>query len=541
MPFLWLSSALKNPKIESIIRPFKAGNLLSGQMKVNNFERILKNAGLLYFRMLLTMAVTLYTSRVVLATLGVEDFGIYHLVGGFITVLGFLHGAMSSATQRFLSFEIGKPGAAGISNIFSMSMNIHLLIAAGILVVSETAGLWFVTTQLTIPAERMAAAQWVFHLSLFAFLVTVISVPYNALIIAHERMSVFAWVSIIDVSLKLFIVFMLAWFGSDHLIIYAALTLAVVVLVTAIYKLYCGKTYPDSKFRLYWDSVLFKTMLSYTGWNMWGNAAGVLGNQGVNVILNIFFGPAVNAARAITLQVSGALNSFVQNLQVAVNPQIIKSYASVDFDYMHKLVYYGAKYNFFLLLFLALPAAIEVDAILNLWLTNVPEHTGKFVQLALVGILIDSISAPLMTAAQATGKIKLYQTVVGGILLLNLPISYMLLRAGFAPSIAFVVSIALSIASLMARLVILKTLIRLSIRRFTSLVLMRAVGVGLASIVMALFIKYMLQASEILIIACSFISTMCCIYLIGINTEERSQVAKLVRRLHNPYTKKKLD
>ncbi|MBV2132952.1 hypothetical protein KRX52_09075 [Pseudomonas sp. MAP12] len=510
-------------------------------MEANNYKRMLKNAGLLYFRMLLTMAVTLYTSRVVLATLGVEDFGIYHLVGGFITVLGFLHGAMSSATQRFLSFEIGKPGTAGISNIFIMSMNIHLLIAAGILVVGETAGLWFVTTQLTIPTERIAAAQWVYHLSLFSFLVTIISVPYNAIIIAHERMSVFAWVSIIDVSLKLLIVFILAWVKTDHLITYAALTLAVVVLITAIYKLYCSKTFPDSKFRLYWESILFKTMLSYTGWNMWGNAASVLGNQGVNVILNIFFGPAVNAARAITFQVSGALNSFVQNLQVAANPQIIKSYASGDLDYMHKLVYYGAKYNFFLLLFLALPVAIEVDTILNLWLTVVPEHTGTFVQLALVGILIDSISAPLITAAQATGKIKLYQTVVGGILLFNLPLSYLLLYAGFAPSIAFMVSIALSIASLFARLAILKPLISLSIGRFTSLVLLRVVGVGLASMAMALLIKYMPQGddSDIFMIACTFISTAGCIYLIGINAEERSQLVNLARRLHNPYAKKK--
>jgi O-antigen/teichoic acid export membrane protein len=503
-------------------------------MEDNNYKRILKNAGLLYFRMLLTMAVTLYTSRVVLATLGVEDFGIYHLVGGFITVLGFLHGAMSSATQRFLSFEIGKPGTAGISNIFSMSMNIHLLIAAGILLVGETAGLWFVSTQLTIPPERMAAAQWVYHLSLLAFLVTVISVPYNAMIIAHEQMSVFAWVSVFDVSLKLLIVFMLAWAGSDHLITYAALTFVVVMLITAIYKLYCGKKYPDSRFRFYWDSMLFKTMLSYTGWNMWGNAAAVLGNQGVNVILNIFFGPAVNAARAITFQISGALNSFVQNLQVAVNPQIIKSYASGDFDYMHKLVYYGAKYNFFLLLFFALPIAIEVDTILNLWLTVVPEHTGTFVQLALAGILIDSISAPLMTAAQATGKIKLYQTVVGGILLLNLPLSYVLLHAGFAPSIAFVVSIALSIASLIARLVIISPLVNLSIKRYTTLVLLRVVGVGLVSLTLALLIKYFLpeNTNRFFVSACSLLSIAVCIYLIGINTEERTQLMSLARRFH---------
>lgn len=503
-------------------------------MESKNYKRILTNAGLLYFRMLLTMAVTLYTSRVLLATLGIEDFGIYHLVGGLVTVLGFLHGAMSSATQRFLSFEIGKPGAAGLSNIFSMSMNIHLLIAGGIAVLGETVGLWFVTTKLTIPAERMAAAQWVYHLSLLAFLISVISVPYNAIIIAHERMSVFAWVSVIDVSLKLLIVFMLTWMGFDYLVTYAGLTLAVVVIVAAIYKAYCHNAFLDSRFRFYWNGMLFKTMLSYTGWNMWGNAAAVLGGQGVNIILNIFFGPAVNAARAITLQVSGALNSFVQNLQVAVNPQIIKSYAVGDVGYMHKLVYYGAKYNFFLLLLLVLPVGIEVEALLRMWLTVVPEYTGTFVQLALIGILIDSVSAPLMTAAQATGKIRLYQTVVGGILLLNLPLSYVLLKAGYSPAGAFLVSIALSIASLVARLIIISPLVNLSIKKFTVLVLCRVIYVGFAALALSLIVKYLISDSvcSIFIVACYFFSTAACVYLLGIGTEERSQLMVFARSFH---------
>ncbi|MCY1440201.1 hypothetical protein D9M71_564660 [compost metagenome] len=268
----------------------------------------------------------------------------------------------------------------------------------------------------------------------------------------------------------------------------------------------------------------------------------MLGNQGVNVILNIFFGPTVNAARAITFQISGAMNSLVQNLQVAVNPQIIKSYAVGDFDYMHKLVYYGSKYNFFLLLLFALPVIIEVDLILNIWLTSIPDHTGIFVQLALIAIIIDSISAPLITAAQATGKIKLYQTVVGGILLLNLPLSYMLLHIGFASSIVFIVSIALSIASLIARLTILKSLINLSIERFTSFVLLRTVGVGLGASTMALLIKYLLQgnAHEFVIIFLSAISTMLCIYFAGLNKEERHQLVNLARRIQNRHIQKKV-
>ncbi len=501
-------------------------------MEANNYKRIVRNAGLLYFRMLLTMAVTLYTSRVVLNTLGVEDFGIYHLVGGFVTMLGFLHGAMSSATQRFLSFELGKPDKKNLSNIFSMSMNIHLLIAAGIFLAGETVGIWFVTTQLTIPSERMEAAHWVFHFSLLAFLVSVISVPYNAIIIAHERMSVFAWVSIIDVSLKLLIVFMLAWFGMDKLTLYAVLMLTVMSCVTLIYKVYCKKTFPDSRFRLYWDKPLFNTMLSYTGWNMWGNIAAVMGNQGVNVMLNIFFGPAINAARTIAFQVSMALNSFVQNLQVAVNPQIIKSYAANDLSYMHKLVCYGAKYNFFLLLLLSLPVILTTELILELWLKTVPAYTVIFVRLVIVNILIDSISAPLMIAAQATGKIKIYQTVVGGILLLNLPLSYMLLSTGHEPQVTLFISIFLSVVGLCARLAIINPLIKLRSYEYIKKVVFRITIVALLTFLPTLAIKNILPvtlANNMLLIMFSLCWAVASIYLLGTGRDEKSYLINLVK------------
>lgn len=248
-----------------------------------------KNAGMLYFRMLLTMAVTLYTSRVILQTLGVEDFGIYNVVAGFVTMLGFLNSAMSSATQRFLAFELGKPGDKDMAGIFSMSLNIHILIALFVLILGETLGIWFVRTQLTIPIDRMVAAEWVFHLAVLSFMVSIISVPYNALIIANERMGIFALVSIIDVTLKLLIVFMLSWFGMDKLILYAILTLAVVFIIFMIYRSYCKVKFAESRFRLYWDKKLFHIMLSYTGWNLWGNVASVMSGQGVNVMLNIFW------------------------------------------------------------------------------------------------------------------------------------------------------------------------------------------------------------------------------------------------------------
>lgn len=453
-------------------------------MESNKYKRMAKNAGMLYFRMLLTMAVSLYTSRVILQTLGVEDFGIYNVVAGFVMMLGFLRSAMASATQRFLSFELGQSGDNNVSGVFSMSLNIHLIIAIFVLVIGETVGIWFVRTQLTIPLDRIVVAEWVFHLSILSFMITIISVPYNALIIANEQMSIFAWVSIVDVILKLIIVFMLTWFGMDKLILYGMLSLAVTFIIFMFYGLYCKRKYKESKFRLYWDRNLFNTITSYTGWNLWGSIALVMSGQGVNILLNIFFGPSVNAARAIAMQVSGALNSFVQNLQVAITPQIVKSYASKDMFYMHQLVCFGSKYNFFLLLILSLPILNNIEVILPIWLGVVPENTSIFAKLVIYIILIDSLSYPLMAAAQATGNIKFYQIFVGGILLLNVPLSYVILERGAAPYTVFYIAIGLSLIALLFRVYLIAHLIEMEKRRYVvdSIIPVAAVAILVFSI-----------------------------------------------------------
>ncbi len=492
-----------------------------------------KNAGMLYFRMLLTMVVSLYTSRVILQTLGVEDFGIYNVVAGFVTMLGFLNSAMSSATQRFLAFELGKLDGKDVRGIFSMSLNIHALIALLVFVLGETIGLWFVKTQLTIPIDRIVAAQWVYHLALISFIINIMRVPYNALIIAHEQMKIFAWVSILDVILKLLIVFMLTWFGADKLILYGVLSLTVTFSIFIIYWLYCKYKYVESKFRLYWDKKLFNIMLSYTGWNLWGNIAVVMSGQGINVLLNIFFGPTVNAARAIAMQVSGALSSFVQNLQVAINPQIIKSYAVEDMNYMHRLVCYGAKYNFFLLFFLAMPVLINTDLILNVWLGSVPEYTSIFVKLIIVNILIDCVSAPLMTSAQASGKIKLYQTVVGGLLLLNLPLSYLVLEMGYEAYIVIYVGITLSIFAFTARLLIVKKLVSLPVIEY----LKEVVGRGMLVTVTVVTLYYLLL--EIVLKDSGFwwestiisISVLCAVIVFGFSNLERNIISRQIKAI----------
>lgn len=493
-------------------------------MPNSNYKRMAKNAGMLYIRMLLTMAVTLYTSRVVLQTLGIDDFGIYSVVAGFVTMLGFLNSAMSSATQRFLSFELGKPGDKDMRGIFSMSMNIHVLIAVFVLVLGETVGLWFVKTQMTIPADRILAAEWVFHFALLSFVFTILSVPYNALIIAHERMNVFAWVSIIDVMLKLLIVFMLSWFGMDKLILYAVLSLTVVFIIFMVYRSYCKNRFTESRFRLYWDKQLFNIMLSYTGWNLWGNIAAVMSGQGVNVLLNIFFGPSVNAARAIAMQVSSALNSFVQNVQVAINPQIIKSYAVRDMAYMHQLVCYGAKYNFFVLLLFSLPVLNNIELILRIWLGVVPESTSVFAKLVIYSILIDSLSPPLMTAAQATGRIKLYQFAVGGILLINVPASYFILKKGGEPYTVFYVAIALSLIALLFRIYLISYLIEMKKRRYIVDSIVPVMSVAILVFAINSFIEidfFSLLMNFVLSVLASGILVLMAVLIVGLKRNER--------------------
>lgn len=487
-------------------------------------KRIAKNTGMLYFRMLLMMIVTLYTSRVVLNTLGVEDFGIYNVVAGFVTMLAFLSNAMASATQRFLAFEIGAGNKTNLHNVFVMSVNIHFIIAMIILIIAETFGLFFLNTQLTIPVERMEAARWVYHISILMLVVNMISVPYNAMIIAHEEMNVFAWVSIAEVILNLLVVFVLQWFGFDKLKFYAVLLFGVVLLIKGIFGAYCHTKYRESKFRFFWNTALFKTLFSYAAWNLWGSSAGVIMGQGINVLLNVFFGPTVNAAYGIALRVKSAVNQFVNNFQMALNPPIIKSYAADNLQYMHQLIFSGAKYSFFLLFTLSLPLLLETELVLKLWLKMVPEYTVVFVRLALVNILIDSMSRPLVTAAQASGKIKLYQGVVGGVLILNLPISFLFLKLGFPPETTLWISIFVTILAFIARLIIIERLIRLNSREFIFRVVIICLGFSIAALVVPWMLYVRLEGSLVRLFTTGFTSVVfstISMYFVGLNSNEK--------------------
>jgi O-antigen/teichoic acid export membrane protein len=491
---------------------------------IENSKRIAINTVLLYFRMFISMGVALYTSRIVLNTLGVEDFGIFNVVGGIVMMFSFLNASMSTATQRFLSFEIGKKNLIQLKKTFSMSINIHIIIAIVIFIFAETVGLWFLNNKLVIPIYRLEAANWVYQFSILSLIVNVIRVPFNSLIIAHERMKMFAYVCIFEAILKLIIVLLLIRLEFDKLKLYSILIFIVTLIICFTYWLYCHNNFKKTKYIFYWKNKLFKTLISYGGWNLFGGISGVAMQNGLNILLNLFFGPIVNAARGISFQVNAAVNGFVSNFQIAMYPQIVKSYAKDDIKYMHKIIFQGSKYSFYLLLFITLPILIETESVLTYWLGMVPKYTVLFCRLVLINSLIDCISGPLMTATQATGKIKVYQAIVGSLLLINLPISYLILQNGFPPETVLFVSIIISIIALFVRLYLVMRLIDLSFKGFVINVLLRILVVSSTSIIVPVIFKYIMNPNLMqffVVILASFLSVLFFIYWLGLEIKEK--------------------
>lgn len=453
----------------------------------NNNKRIAKNTLLLYIRMFLTMAVSLYTSRVVLKTLGVVDYGIYNVVGGIVVMFGFINSCMSSATQRFITFALGKGDMMRLQTVFSTSLQIHVIIAAIVFVLCESVGLWFFYTQMQIPAERMTAAMWVLQCSVLSTMVMFVSVPYNADIIAHEKMSAFAYISILEVLLKLAILFVLVLYPIDKLILYAILLLVVQVIIRFCYSIYCDKHFEESKYKRIWDGKLFKEMIAFAGWSLWGHMSSVFNSQGLNMLLNVFFGPVVNAARAVAVQVQSAIMQFTVNFQMALNPQITKTYARGEMEEMQKLIFRSARFSFYLIFFISLPVLFETNFILSLWLGEVPENTVVFVRIILCTSILTSISNPLMVACGATGKVKKYQAVCGGLLLTILPISWVALKFGCPAWGVFVVHFLVECICMFARMILLRPLIGIKVMSYIRNIWIRIIVVaGLSPIIPAI-------------------------------------------------------
>lgn len=429
-------------------------------------ERIAKNTMVLYLRMLFSLGVSLYTSRVILKVLGFEDYGIYSVVGGIITLFCFINGGLINATQRFITFELGKGNTKKLSQVFSSAIQIHAILSFIILILGETIGLYFLNEKMVIPTNRQDAAMIVYQCSIIATVVNLMSVPYNADIVAHEKMSAFAYISIVEVISKLLIVFLLLVIPGDNLVNYAIMMLVVQISIRFLYTTYCHKHFQETVYHHQINKSILKEMISFAGWSFWGNIAGILYTQGINILLNIFFGPVVNAARGIAVQVQGVVQQFVSNFQMALNPQITKSYAVSDMEKMHTLMFRSAKFSFFLLYLLTLPILFETEYILSLWLSSVPENTVIFTKLILIISLIYTTANPCVIANQATGKVKKYQAIVGGVLLLILPISYISLLLGAPAYSVFIVHLFIESIAQYFRMYLLKGLINLPVREY---------------------------------------------------------------------------
>ena len=513
---------------------------MSNQTSDNN-KRIAKNTLLLYFRMLFMMVVSLYTSRVILNALGVEDFGIYNVVGGVVAMFSVISGSLSSAISRFITYELGKGDQSKLNRIFSASVTIQLLLSLIIVVLIESVGVWFLNAKMTIPVERMVAANWVLQLSIVTFVINLISVPYNAAIIAHERMSAFAYISILEAVCKLSIAFLIMASPMDKLTFYAILMCAVSIIVRFTYGHYCKKHFTECIYHFHWDKDILKQMFGFAGWNFIGASSAVLRDQGGNIVLNMFFGPSVNAARGIANQVNGAITGFVQNFMTALNPQITKSYASCDREYMMTLIFQGARLSFYMLLLLSLPVLVNTHYILVIWLKLVPEHAVLFVQLILVFAMCESISNPLVTAMLATGKIRNYQLMVGSLQMMNLPISYICLRFGCMPESVLIVAICISQCCLVARLYLLRKMIGLSSIQYMKKVYLNVVAVSLCSVAIPCIMANYIEESFISFVVLSLVAMACTIvveFYIGCNQKERAFVISKVGKMSQKIKKR---
>lgn len=491
--------------------------------------------------MLFLMAVSLYTSRVVLNALGVEDFGIYNVVGGIVAMFTVLSGSLSAAISRFITYELGKGNQDNLNKIFSSAVTIQLGLAGIIILLAETIGLWFLNAKMNIPEIRMGAANWVFQFSILTFAINLISVPYNASIIAHEKMSAFAYISILEAVGKLTIAFLIVISPMDKLIFYAILMCLVAIIIRFAYGNYCKRHFSECTYHFIWDKQLLKQMFGFAGWNFIGAASAVLRDQGGNVVINLFCGPSVNAARGIAFQVNNAVNQFVTNFMTALNPQITKSYASGEKEYMMTLIFQGARLSFYMLLLLSLPILTNTHYILELWLKTVPEHTVYFVQLVLIFALSESIAQPLITAMLATGRIRNYQIIVGGLQMMNLPISYLLLRLGFFPEIVIIIAIGISQCCLAARLILLKGMIGISIRKYLQKVYFNIISVSIAAVLLPLISTNYIEESFINFIFISLIAVICTItsiYFIGCNHQERQFIHQKLGTIKSKFTPK---
>lgn len=505
---------------------------MSPQSSVNN-KRIAKNTLYLYFRTFFVMAVSIFTSRIVLDALGVEDYGIYNVVGGFVSMFSVLSGTLTAASQRFIAYELGKE-QSDVGKVFSTIATIHLLLSGVIFVLLESVGLWFLNYKMNISVDRLEAANWVFHCSVITFCVNLISIPYNAAIIAYEKMSAFAYISIFEVMAKILTVYTLYIIAFDSLITYSVFMLTVAVLLRVLYSCYCTRHLKDCRYMLSFDKSQFREILKFSGWNFIGSTAGILNNQGINILINMFLGVALNAARGIAMQVDNAINTFVQNFMMALNPQITKKYASGDYVYVNRIIITGTKFAFFLFWIICLPVYLNTEFVLGLWLKQVPDYTALFVRLGIIYSLCQNLSQCLYITMLATGHIKKYQIVVGTLSLMAFPATWIFFKCGLPGEYGYWSIIIFSVVCLIARLYLLQEMLP----GFRGFIFIKKVIVPIViAILPAIVVTYYFHNATKTIswesfigesFACVIVSLLCISFL-GVNYEERDKIKSLIK------------
>lgn len=500
---------------------------MSRNQELTGNKTIARNTMFMYFRMVFVLIISLFTSRINLQSLGIVDYGIFGVIGGFVSMFSVFSNSLSASISRFIAFELGTGDSDKLKRVFSTSVSIQIIMALLLMALAEVVGYWFLHYKMVIPPDRIYAGTWVLHCSVLTFGVNLISVPYNASIIAHEKMGVFAYISIYEVVARLIICYCLFVSPVDRLIIWAVMLVVLQISIRLIYGYYCGKHFQECKYKPVLDRSLFKEISGFAGWSLVGLVALTCYSQGLNMILNVFFGPIVNAARSLAVQVQSAVQSFSTNLQVAINPQIIKNYANGELHRVHELIFSGSRYCFYLLLVLSFPIILEAPFVLKIWLGEYPEHTVNFIRLILAIILFDSSFGGLISTAQtATGNIKTYQIVVGGIMLSILPVSYIILKIWHTiPETVYIVYAVAVVLAHIARMIIIRPMINLSLRKYAKEVVIPIFAVFVGAVIIPIVVYHTLPkddlASSIIIMVLCIICSGLSIWFIGLTSREK--------------------
>lgn len=498
---------------------------------IGNSQRIARNTVMLYLRMLFIMLISLYTSRVVLNTLGVENYGLYNVIGSFVALFTFINLSIATSVQRFLTYEIGRNDSERLNLVFNTALFINIVISILLILLGETVGYWFLVEKLSIPTDKLATAIFVYQLSLFACVFSVFTSTYIAVIIAYERMASYAFISMIESLLKLAVVYLLLYLDYDKLKLYALLIFAIQIIILLLYVSYCSLKFTTIRFSISFNKSTFMRMFGFSMWNVWGTMSYVICTQGINILLNIFVGPSLNAARAIAVQVQMAIQSFGNNFQQAINPQITKSYASNNLQYMHTLITSSSKYTFYLLLFISLPILLDTNLVLTWWLKIVPDHTVWFVRLMIVVSFIACTANPVMIAALSTGKIRLFQIIDSLILFLLFPASYILLTAKYPPELIFVLNILVECLMFIARIIIIFPQINMSWKKYLYDAIFPILLVTIISVTIPIILSFYFSSSILgftLLSLISFFSVGGGVYFLGLKQIEKELLQKQV-------------